>query len=195
MFGNERPTRAEPGTFPSEVRNVPRPLRVLFLCTGNSARSQIAEALLQRKGQKRFVAGSAGSHPTPAVNPLAIEVLGNHGIEWEGKRPKSLDAVRGQHWDLVITVCDRAKEACPTFPGQPVFAHWGLPDPAEARGTHEQRLHSFHDTVQQLRRRIDLMLALPIEKLERQALETRMRAIGGDEERVHATGAGETDAR
>lgn len=166
-----------------------RPLRVLFLCTGNSARSQIAEALLQRKGREGFIAASAGSRPAPAVNPLTVEVLRNHGVEWEGKRPKSVDAVRGHHWDFVITVCDRAREACPTFPGQPVFAHWGLSDPAEAMGTHEQRLHAFHEIVQQLSRRIDLMLALPIEKLERQALEARMRMIGEQEEGADATGA------
>ena len=163
-----------------------RPLRVLFLCTGNSARSQIAEALLQRKARGGFIAASAGSHPVPAVNPLTIEVLRNHGIEWQGKKPKSVEAMLRQHWDFVITVCDRAKEACPTFPGQPVFAHWGLPDPAEVSGTHEQRLHAFHDTVQQLSRRIDLVLALPIEKLERRALESRMGAIGEQEEPVDA---------
>ena len=164
------------------------PLRVLFLCTGNSARSQIAEALLQKKGRDRFIAASAGSHPAPAVNPLTIEVLRNHGIEWEGKNSKNVDAMLGQHWDLVVTVCDRANEACPRFPGQPVLVHWGLPDPAAVEGTHEQGLHAFHDTVQQLSRRIDLMLALPIEKLERVALGARMRAIGAQEESADATG-------
>ena len=155
-----------------------RPLRLLFLCTGNSARSHIAEALLQRKGGEQFVVGSAGSHPASAVNPLAIEVLRDHGIKWEAKKPKSVDAVRGGDWDFVVTVCDRAKEACPTFPGQPVFAHWGLPDPVDVNGTHEQRLRAFQDPVHQLSRRIDLMLALPFEKLERRALEARMQAIG-----------------
>ena len=101
-----------------------RPLSVLFLCTGNSARSQIAEALLERKGRGELVVGSAGSNPALAVNPLAIEVLRTHGIEWEGKRPKSIDAVRARDWDLIVTVCDRARESCPTFPGRPVFAHW-----------------------------------------------------------------------
>ena len=155
-----------------------RPLRVLFLCTGNSARSQIAEGLLERKGRNEFVSGSAGSHPAAAVNPLAIEVLRTHGIEWEGKKPKTIDAVRTRDWDLIVTVCDRARESCPTFPGQPVFAHWGLPDPAAVNGPRDQQLRAFHDTAQQLSRRIDLMLALPFEKLERHALEARMRAIG-----------------
>ena len=158
--------------------NPTRPLRLLFLCTGNSARSQIAEALVTHKARGRFVAGSAGSHPTPVVNPLAITVLGEHGIRWDGHRPKSIDDVIGERWDFVITVCDRAKEACPIFPGQPVFAHWGLPDPAEATGTQQERLRVFRDTAVQLCRRIDLMLALPIEKLERHAVEERLRAIG-----------------
>lgn len=162
-----------------------RPLRVLFLCTGNSARSQIAEALLERMAHDRFVAGSAGSHPASVVNPLAIDVLRAHGVNWEGKKPKSVDAVRARNWDLVVTVCDRAKEACPTFPGQPVFAHWGLPDPVAIQGTPEQQLRAFHDTVQQLSRRIDLMLALPFEKLERHALEARMRAIGTQPDENH----------
>jgi protein-tyrosine-phosphatase len=112
------------------------------------------------------------------VNPLAIAVLGEHGIEWQGHHPKSVDDVIGEKWDLVITVCDRAKESCPIFPGKPVFAHWGLPDPAEATGTHEERLHVFRDTAVQLARRIDLMLALPIEKLERHVVAERLGAIG-----------------
>lgn len=133
-----------------------------------------------RRSQRRLAS-------RPAVNPLTIEVLRNHAIEWEGKKSKSVDAMLRLHWAFVITVCDRAKEACPTFPGQPVFAHSGLPDPADVSGTHEQRLHAFHETVQQLSRRIDPMLALPIEKLERRALEARMRVIGEQEEQVNAT--------
>ncbi len=160
--------------------NAHPPFRLLFLCTGNSARSQIAEALLTTKSRGRFVAGSAGSHPATAVNPLAIAVLGEHGIGWQGRRPKSVDEVIGEPWDFVITVCDRAKESCPIFPGQPVLAHWGLPDPAEATGTHESKLRVFRETALQLGRRIDLMLALPLEKLERDALQERLRAIGED---------------
>src|SRR5687768_661865 len=98
--------------------NSSRPLRLLFLCTGNSARSQIAEALLQQKGRGRFIAGSAGSRPAAAVNPLAIAVLEEHGIPWRGHTPKSVDDVLGERWDFVITVCDRAKESCPIFPGK-----------------------------------------------------------------------------
>ena len=158
--------------------NVARPFRLLFLCTGNSARSQIAEALLDKKGRDRFVVGSAGSHPAAAVNPLAVAVLEEHGIRWDGHKPKSVDDVLGDRWDFVITVCDRAKEACPIFPGQPVFAHWGLPDPADAAGSRAEKLRVFRETAVQLGRRIDLMLALPMEKLERAAQEERLRAIG-----------------
>src|SRR5687768_12540767 len=154
------------------------PFRLLFLCTGNSARSQIAEALLSKRAPDRFVAGSAGSHPAPAVNPLAIEVLKEQGIAWQGRAPKSVDDVIGEQWDFVITVCDRAKESCPIFPGQPTFAHWGLPDPAEATGSHEQQLRVFRQAAAQLGRRIDLMLTLPMEKLERHVAAERLRAIG-----------------
>jgi protein-tyrosine-phosphatase len=94
-----------------------RPLRVLFLCTRNAARSQIAEALLQKKERARFEAGSAGALPASAVNPLAVQVLREHGIQWSGARPKGLEAVLDQPWDFVITVCDRARETCPSFPG------------------------------------------------------------------------------
>lgn len=154
------------------------PFRVLFLCTGNSARSQIAEALLRRKGRGEFDAGSAGSHRADTVHPLTEAVLPEHGIDWSGRVPKGLDAVCGQPWDFVITVCDRAKEFCPTFPGQPVFAHWGMPDPAAVAGSSEAQLKAFRETVVYLGRRLDLFLALPIEKLERAVLEQRVRAIG-----------------
>ena len=154
------------------------PFRLLFLCTGNSARSQIAEALLAKRAPERFIAGSAGSHPVPVVNPLAIDVLREHGIEWQGRRPKSIDDVIGDGWDFVITVCDHAKESCPILPGQPTLVHWGLPDPAEATGSREERLRVFRETAAQLARRIDLMLALPLERLERRVAEERLQAIG-----------------
>jgi protein-tyrosine-phosphatase len=156
-----------------------RPLRVLFVCTGNSARSQIAQTLLNHKSRGRFLAESAGSQPAERVNPLAISTLERHGVEWNGRAPQGLDAVMGQPWDFVITVCDRAKESCPIFPGQPVVAHWGLPDPAEAGGTEEERRRVFDDTLLSISRRLDLFLALPIEKLERLALQRRVNEIGG----------------
>jgi arsenate reductase (thioredoxin) len=152
--------------------------RVLFLCTGNSARSQIAEKILNRKGGGRFVAASAGSHPAAEVNPYAIEALERHGYFWTGGYPRSFDGLTGQDWDFVITVCDRAREACPFFPGQPVIAHWGMADPAAVEGTEAEKRRVFDDTVLLISRRLDLFLALPIEKLSRLALENRVKDIG-----------------
>ncbi|MFN8650616.1 MAG: arsenate reductase ArsC [Gemmatimonadales bacterium] len=153
--------------------------RILILCTGNSARSQIAEALLTRKGGGRFEVVSAGSRPAGQVNPYAVRVLAEAGIDWSGRQPKGLDGLDQQRWDFVITVCDRAKEACPIFPGQPLLAHWGMPDPAEVEGSDEAKLRAFRETFTVLSRRIDLLLALPVEKLDRLRLEEQVRAIGG----------------
>ena len=160
------------------MRVTTTPLRVLFLCTGNSARSQMAEKILNRKGRGRFVAESAGSQPAKVVNPLAIEALERHGYFWTGGHPRSVETLVNGDWDFVITVCDRAKEACPIFPGQPVLAHWGMPDPAALEGTDTEKRRAFDDTLMLVSRRIDLLLALPIEKLSRLALEHRVRAIG-----------------
>jgi arsenate reductase (thioredoxin) len=154
------------------------PYRLLVLCTGNSARSQIAEALLIRKGGSRFMVTSAGSKPAAQVNPFALQVLSEIGIPWEGKVPKGLDGLDQQQWDFVVTVCDRAKEACPIFPGTPILAHWGMPDPAEVEGNDETRLRAFRETLMVLSRRIDLLMALPIEKLDRLVLEGKMGEIG-----------------
>jgi len=154
--------------------------RVLVLCTGNSARSQIAEALLARKGANRFDVVSAGSKPATRVNPFAVRVLAEAGIPWEARTPKGLEGLDQQQWDFVITVCDRAKEACPIFPGTPILAHWGMPDPAEVEGDDDVKLRAFRDTMVVLGRRIDLLLALPIEKLDRLAIERAVRGIGMD---------------
>ena len=152
-------------------------LRTLILCTGNSARSQMAEAVLNAKGAGRFEAQSAGSHPAPRVHPFAIEALRKAGVDWRGHSPRSMADLEREHWDLVITVCDNAKEACPTFPGQPVVAHWGMEDPAEAQGTEGERQRAFDLALQLLSRRIDLSLALPSPKLDRLAFEAKVRAI------------------
>lgn len=159
----------------------PRKLRVLFLCTRNAARSQIAEAVmtsrLARQRSPRFEVASAGSAPGDAVHPLAIEALAAAGIDWRGRRPKGLDAVDHERWDLVITVCDRARESCPVFPGRPAFAHWGMDDPSDVVGNHATRLRAFRETVTELSRRIDLLLSLRFEVLERSALQATVSAM------------------
>ena len=157
---------------------VERALRILILCTGNSARSQMAEAIINAKGKGRFRAESAGSKPAARVNPFAIETLKEFKTPWSGHPPRGLEGLDREEWDFVISVCDRAKEACPIFPGQPVIAHWGMPDPAEVEGGDEAKRVAFHDAFRMLSRRIDLFLALPFDKLERWAMEMRVRAIG-----------------
>ena len=160
------------------MTDLARRFRILILCTGNSARSQIAEALLTRKGADRFQVASAGSRPAGRVNPFAVKVLAEAGIDWSGRSPKGLDGLDREPWDFVITVCDRAKEACPIFPGQPIMAHWGMPDPAEVEGEDETKLRAFRETLMVLNRRIDLLLALPMEKLDRLRLERGVQEIG-----------------
>ena len=161
--------------------SAPAPLRLLFICTGNSARSQMAEALLNAKAKGRFHAESAGSRPAARVNPLAVETLARAGIDWSGHAPRGMDGLERQPWDFVITVCDNARETCPVFPGQPVLAHWGMDDPAAVEGTDEVKRRAFEHARLLLTRRIELLLALPVDKLERLALERRVRAIGGTE--------------
>ncbi len=146
------------------------PVRVLILCTGNSARSQMAEALFSTMGKGRIVAESAGSSPAARVNPLAISTLAESGIDWRGHPPRGLDGLVERPWDFVITVCDNAREACPVFPKRTATAHWSTPDPTDAAG--------FRDAFRLLRRRVDLMLALPLEKLEHAAREAKVRAVG-----------------
>jgi arsenate reductase (thioredoxin) len=155
-----------------------RAFRVLFLCTGNSARSQIAEMILNRKGRGRFIAESAGSDPADQVNPYAVEVLREGGIEWRGHQPRGLEGLERVPWDFIITVCDKAREACPVFPGQPILAHWGMPDPAAVEGDELSRRSAFRDALTLISRRIDLLLALPVDKLECLVLEVQVKAIG-----------------
>lgn len=138
----------------------------------------MAEALLNWKGAGRFSAESAGSWPAARVHPHALETLGDFGIPWSGHAPRGIDGLEREGWDFVITVCDRAKESCPIFPGQPVMAHWGMPDPAGVAGDAAAIRATFRDAFVVLNRRIDLLLALPLEKLGRLALEAQVRAIG-----------------
>lgn len=151
------------------------PYKVLILCTGNSARSIMGEYLLRRKGQGRFEVFSAGSKPAGRVNPLARWVLREqYGIDAGDARSKSWDEFKGVEFDFVITVCDNAKEACPVFPGHPVTAHFGSPDPADAQGTEERQQWLFRQVATQIARRIDLFCSLPDDQLD----QVRVRAIG-----------------
>lgn len=162
------------------------PYKVLILCTGNSARSIIGEYLLRSKGAGRFEAFSAGSHPTGAVNPLALWVLRDvYGIDASGARSKSWEEFKDTRFDFVITVCDNARESCPVFPGHPVTAHFGSPDPAAFEGTEEQRRRQFVLVANQIAHRIGLLCSLPDAQLE----PMRVRAIG---EEFKLPGEGET---
>lgn len=134
----------------------------------------MAEAVLARKGRDRFTVASAGSQAAEHMHPLTLEALGEHGIDWTGHSPKNIAAVMSEPWDLIITVCDRAREACPTFPGEPVFAHWSIEDPSKIQGGLEVKRRAFRDALAYLSRRIDLLMALPFESLERGALELRL---------------------
>ncbi len=131
----------------------PDPIRVLFVCTGNSARSQLAEALLGAIGGADFLAASAGTAPV-GVNPVAIRLLAEQGIDWSAAESKTVDRYLGQPWDYVITVCDRARQACPVFPGDANRLHWGLDDPAAVEGTDEERLAAFRATATELTLRL-----------------------------------------
>jgi arsenate reductase len=155
---------------------------VLFLCTGNSARSILAEAYLNARGEGRFRAHSAGSHPNGKVNPFALDLLAKHRIDTSGLRSKSWDefaAPGAPRLDFVFTVCDNAAgETCPLWPGQPITAHWGVADPAAMQGSDEDKRKAFLKAFTELSTRINLMLALPMDKLDRQALTGKLKDIG-----------------
>jgi len=159
-----------------------RPLNVLFLCTANSARSIMAEALLRALGQGRFNAFSAGSYPAGAVNPLARRLLAEQGLATEGLRSKSWDefaAPAAPAMDFVFTVCNQAAgEVCPVWPGHPVTAHWSIPDPAAADGGEAERMLAFRDAFRLLERRLKLFVSLPLGKLDRLAVKGEVEAIG-----------------
>ena len=159
-----------------------QPKNVLFLCTGNSARSILAEAYLNAKGKGRFVAYSAGSHPTGKINPLALELLQKNRIASSSLRSKSWNefaAPAAPKLDFVFTVCDNAAgETCPLWPGQPITAHWGVQDPAAVQGADEVKRRAFFNAFSELSTRINYLLALPIEKLDRLTLQTKLDDIG-----------------
>jgi arsenate reductase len=161
---------------------VPISYNILFLCTGNSARSIMAEAILNHKGKGGFTAYSAGSHPTGTVRPEAMKELESAGISTAGFRSKSWDEFSGPdapQMNFVFTVCDSAaNEVCPFWPGQPMTAHWGIPDPAAVKGTSEEIGRAFRDAYVVLDRRIGLFLSLPHSTLEQLALQREIEGIG-----------------
>ena len=161
---------------------IERPFNVLFLCTGNSARSILAEAVLNAEGKGRFRAYSAGSYPKGTVHPLALALLERSGFPTEDLRSKSWDefAVPGAPaMDFIFTVCDAAAgEVCPVWPGQPVSAHWGMPDPTSTQGSDAEKMQAFRDTLRMLTNRIRVFAELPFDKLDRIKLKTRLDDIG-----------------
>ncbi len=159
-----------------------RPYNVLFLCTGNSARSILAEAFLNAEGRGRFRAFSAGSFPKGTVNPHAIALLKQIGLPADGLRSKSWDefaVVGAPQMDFVFTVCDQAAgEACPIWPGQPVTAHWGIPDPAAVEGSDAEKMQAFREALRMLGNRIRVFTGLPFGKLDRIKLKAHLDDIG-----------------
>jgi arsenate reductase len=173
-----------------------RTYNVLFLCTGNSARSILAEGILRRDGQGRVTAYSAGSQPKGTVNPLALKVLGDHGYPTDGYRSKSWDefaAPGAPVMDFVLTVCDSAAgEACPVWPGHPSIAHWGIDDPAAVEGSDTDKEQAFVRAFEFLKSRIGTFVHLPLAGLDRFTIGTRLQAIGHLEE-AGMTPSSETD--
>ena len=158
------------------------PLNILFLCTGNSARSILAEGLMNHLAEGRFKAYSAGSQPMGRVNPLAIDTLHALGCDTKGMSSKRRDVFAGAdapQMDFIITVCDSAAgEACPYWPGAPMTAHWGFPDPSHVEGDEEARRHAFARTAQAITQRLRLFLSLPMEKLDKLSLQPQLHHIG-----------------
>lgn len=159
-----------------------RVYNVLFLCTGNSARSILAESILNRRGNGRFRGYSAGSHPNGAVNPFALALLKEMNFPAEGLRSKSWDEFAtptSPHFDFIITVCDNAAgEACPVWAGKPTTAHWGVPDPAAVHGTDLQKKAAFAQAFKLLSTRISLLLSLPLASIDQLRIKDEMAAIG-----------------
>ncbi|MGO8969139.1 MAG: arsenate reductase ArsC [Myxococcaceae bacterium] len=165
--------------------NAAKRFKVLFLCTGNSVRSIMAEHILKRLGGHGFEAYSAGADPKGVVDPLTLKILHDKfRIDASGARSKSWDEFRNIDFDFVITVCDSARESCPVWPGQPIIAHWGLEDPAAFVGTAKQREQLFLNVATHIYRRIQIFTSLPLAKLDRLRLERLVKRIGTDPEAV-----------
>ncbi len=170
-----------------------RPYNVLFLCTGNTARSVLAEGILRKDGAGRFNAYSAGSQPKGVVNPFALRVLGAHGYPVEGFRSKSWDEFSGPDapkMDFVFTVCDSAAgEACPFWPGQPMTAHWGIEDPAAVEGSDVEKERAFEQAFRYMKNRIGLFVALPMATIDAMTLQATLKEIGRAEGATGGRGA------
>jgi protein-tyrosine-phosphatase len=199
MAKTKRRARPLPKTNPAAVLKPPaaremtmrtgqpdRSYNVLFLCTGNSARSILGEAILNKMGKGKFVAYSAGSMPKGDVNPHALALLQRLGFATDGLRSKSWDEFAkpgAPQLDFVFTVCDNAaNEVCPVWPGQPMTAHWGVPDPAAAQGSETKIAQAFRDAFMALQRRIELFANLPVPSLDRMSLKKRLDEIGRTED-------------
>jgi len=153
--------------------------KTLFLCTGNSARSIMAEFIMKKIAPDKFEVVSAGASPKPAPHPMALAVLRDHyQLDVSSARSKSWNEFDGVAFDFVITLCDNARETCPLWPGQPIIAHWPSPDPAECEGTGEARLNVFWQVARQIHRRLELLASLPFEKLDLLRLDAATKEIG-----------------
>lgn len=158
------------------------PYKFLFLCTGNSARSIFGEYLLRRLGGPRFEVFSAGASPTGTVNPFAIQVLRDcYNVDASAARSKSWEEFKDVQFDFVITVCDNARETCPVWPGEPIVAHWSIPDPAAVEGSDEEKYRAFRNVASQINRWLQLFTSLPLEKLDRLRLAALTSEIGNKE--------------
>jgi arsenate reductase len=156
-----------------------KPYNFLFLCTGNSARSIFGEYLLRHLVGSRFQVFSAGSFPTGIVNPFAIQVLKDvYNIDASDARSKSWEEFKDVEFDFVVTVCDHARESCPVWPGQPIVAHWGSPDPAAVEGSDSEKYRAFREVAFEINRRLQLFTSLPLDKLDRVKLAAAIREIG-----------------
>lgn len=166
-----------------------RPFNILFLCTGNSARSILAECIMNRVGEGKFVAWSAGSMPKGQVHPEALKLMNSLGYDISGLRSKPWDEFAAEGappLDFVVTVCDNAAgEVCPIWPGQPIRSHWGVPDPAAVEGTPVEVAMAFRDTYRMLHNRIGLFASLPLDKLSKLAIKDRMDEIGKTDDAVN----------
>ncbi len=164
-----------------------KPFKSLFLCTGNSARSILAEYIIKRTGRGRFESYSAGSNPKGKIHPMALTVLHElYRMDITDARSKSWNEFKGIEFDFVITLCDSAKESCPIWPGQPIIAHWSSPDPGAFEGTEDEKHRFFTQVALQIQRRLDLLCCLPFEKLSSLNLAHETKAIG-QKEKIETT--------